>query len=371
LNNTTIGTTTDAEGKFSLNISLTGKIELIASYIGYEKQSLIIENYDGKISIALKPQNNTLNEVVVKASKGDTFEKWGAIFKKLLLGTDAHFTSYCKIKNPEVLVFYFDKQANELAVFAKSSLIVENTATSYRLKMDFDIFRYSFNTDILQVDYTTFFEEIKYPKNREETVKTSRHKAYYGSQMHFMRSVYNNDLTNNGYKIYTYRSVKNAEKERVSKIIQEKLNTKERFQTSVVYDLNKLFQPRDTAEYYKIVMKQNDIASADTILTTLKKYVKIKRELSVVNFASKDSLMVNYQIFLDEKRTDVNQDNLNKWKAQSPEKRYGGATTVMFFLEDGGINVQSSGFYAENKLFLYGNMFDRRVSQLLPWDYEP
>ncbi len=371
LNNTTIGTTTDGNGKFSLGVSLGGKIELVASYIGYEKKILILEDYsETNLTVALKPQNNLLNEVVVKAKKGDDFDKWGSLFNRMLLA-NVHSVGTCTIKNPNALVFYFDKEQNQLRVFAKETLIIENNNLGYILKLDLEEFGYNFNTDMLSVVYSTFFEEMKSPKIGKEEVLKQRKIAYYGSQMHFMRSVYGNALTKNGFKIYKYSSVKNTEKERVTKLVQQRINRDSKLQTSVTYDLNKLFQPRDTAEYYKMIMAQDDIVHADTILNSMRKYTQLNRAQDVMFFNTSDTLMVNYVHFLDRFNKIVDPQQLANWKSQNVDKRYKGGNTIIYFFNQGGINVQPSGYYPELVLAYQGDMFTRRVAQLLPWDYDP
>jgi len=60
----TLGTSTNTEGKFSLNVP--GDAILVISYIGYERQEVGV---DGKtnLTISLKPTSNNLNAVVVTA----------------------------------------------------------------------------------------------------------------------------------------------------------------------------------------------------------------------------------------------------------------------------------------------------------------
>lgn len=60
---TQIGTTTDAEGKFSLNVP-TGANTLVVSFVGMETQEVVIGNRQ-TFSVNLKPTNSVLNEVVV------------------------------------------------------------------------------------------------------------------------------------------------------------------------------------------------------------------------------------------------------------------------------------------------------------------
>lgn len=374
VNNSTLGTTTDQDGKFAFSVPFSGKIELVFSYIGYEKSTMILESQQvNEITVALKPQSNTLNEVVIKATKNKSghYDKWGPLFNKLLMGNNLHFVSGCTIKNPEVLVFYFDEAGNQLSVYTKSPLIIENRLTSYRVKLEFDNFRYDFNSYVLECNYSAFFEEMSYPKAKEATVMMWRHSAYYGSQMHFMRALYANDLTRNGYTVYVYKSVQNKEKERVAKIIQQKLTENSVTQSSVVYDIGKLFKIRDTANYYKMIMKQEDVLSADTARTNMRRYAWFDRRTATTIFKSQDSLMVNYQMFLDRHNKLVTPENLEKWKGRESNTRMKGLNTILYFVGNDGVNVQRTGYYPETGLYLYNDMFDRRISQLLPWDYEP
>lgn len=374
VNNSTLGTTTDQNGKFAFSVPFNGKIELVFSYVTYQKNTIILESQQvNELNVALKPQNNTLNEVVIKATKNKSgnFDKWGPLFTRLLLGTSRGFVSGCRIKNPEALVFYFDEAANQLSVYTKSPLIIENQLTAYRVKLEFDNFKYDFSTYVLECNYSAFFEEMSYPKGKEATVMMWRHTAYYGSQMHFMRALYANDLTRNGYTVYVYKSVQNKEKERVAKIIQQKLTENSVTQSSVIYDIGKLFKVRDTANYYKMIMKQDDVLSADTARTNIKKYSWFDRRSGTASFKATDSLMVDYQMFSDRHNKLVTPENLEKWKAKDAKEKAKGLTTIMYFVGNEGVNVQRTGYYPETGLYLYNDMFDRRISQLLPWDYDP
>ncbi|TKC10671.1 carboxypeptidase-like regulatory domain-containing protein [Pedobacter polaris] len=373
INSTTIGTITDNEGEFTLTIPFNGKVELVVSHLIYQKKMILIDaNSKETLLIALKPQNNTLNEVVIKSSrnKDDNYNKWGYLFTKILMGTDSHFAHSCKIKNPETLVFYFDKETNELSVFAKEPLVIENSVMAYKVKLDMENFKYAFNTDVLQVNYSTFFEELPIAKGKERNVKAWRYSAYYGSQMHFMRSVYQNNLTREGFTLYAYRTIKNKEKERVSKIIQLKIGQTFAANNNPNYELKTLFKDRDTAGYYQLIMKQNDIVALDTTKVSLRKLAVLDREMSTVKFNFKDTLMINYKPNSQSKQN-ITGKEVVEVKNSHGTKKNDGLNTYMYFIEDGGINIQNNGYYSELRLFIYGNMSERRISQLLPWDYEP
>lgn len=373
INSSTIGTVTDSEGKFSLAVPFSGKVELVASHLAYQKKIVLVEiGSKESLLIGLALQNNTLNEVVIKSSrnKEDNYNKWGDLFTKIIMGTDSHFANGCKITNPETLVFYFDKETNELSVFAKSSLIIENNTMAYKIKLDLENFKYAFNTDVLQVNYSTFFEDLPIAKNRESAISSMRESAYYGSQMHFMRSVYGNNLTREGFVLYAYRTIKNTEKERISKIVQLRIGQRFAEKNSPNYEIRSLFSNKDTIGYYQTVMKQNDIIALDTTKVSLRKLAVLNREMSTVKFNFKDTLMINYKPNLPLRQKATGKEVAEIKKSHGSQKSKG-LNTYMYFIEEGGINIQPNGYYPELRLFIYGNMSERRISQLLPWDYEP
>jgi TonB-linked SusC/RagA family outer membrane protein len=66
----TVGAITDVSGNFSLNIpdKYNGKsVTIVVAYIGYIKYETTITDFSAALSIKLKEDNNTLNEVVVTA----------------------------------------------------------------------------------------------------------------------------------------------------------------------------------------------------------------------------------------------------------------------------------------------------------------
>lgn len=88
LNNTTIGTTTDSNGEFILQVN-KGNYDLIVSFIGYTTSKIKINtNLEvGFLRFELKPESNILNEVVLKKTRYDEDWKYNlSRFKSLFLG---------------------------------------------------------------------------------------------------------------------------------------------------------------------------------------------------------------------------------------------------------------------------------------------
>ncbi|RZL31324.1 MAG: carboxypeptidase-like regulatory domain-containing protein [Pedobacter sp.] len=365
INNSTVGTITDVDGKFELIVPFTGKMELVASHVIYKKKNILIEsgNYE-QLLIALEAQDNTLKEVIIKAkrNKDDNFKKWGDLFTKIIMGNNPRFANNCKITNVKELVFYFDKDINELSVYAKSPLIIENELLNYSIKIDLENFNYNFGNDVLRLNYSTFFEDLSNKENLLR-VKALRDEAYFGSQMHFMRSIYNNSLTMDGFSIYHYRSIKNAEKERVNKVVQNKIGDRFAVKNNPNFDLKALFPTMDTVNYYKMVLKQDDVLALDTSRTQSRRLAILNRQLGTVKFEFSDTLMVKYQPALDQRSPKI--------KATDHRPSQAVQYSFMYPIEKGGINLERNGYYPELILFIYGNMSERRISQLLPWDYDP
>ena len=66
LKETQRGTTTVADGTFSLDIADQGPSVLVFSFVGYQRQEVTVGNQTN-LSVSLVPESSTLSEVVVTA----------------------------------------------------------------------------------------------------------------------------------------------------------------------------------------------------------------------------------------------------------------------------------------------------------------
>ena len=203
--NTTMGTATDAEGNFTLTLP-TGGYDLIITFTGFETISRRISTVDGEdknIVIAIKRKENSMEDVVIKASNEvkDGWEKYGSFFIENFLGKTDN-SKLCTITNKEVLKFYFYKKRNRLKVLATAPIEIENMALGYKLKYALDSFTHEYGTEAGIYTGYPFFEE-KQPADDAQKVmwQANRLTAYKGSMLHFMRSVYNRSLKEEGFEI--------------------------------------------------------------------------------------------------------------------------------------------------------------------------
>ncbi|MCW3089035.1 MAG: hypothetical protein JWP81_104 [Ferruginibacter sp.] len=203
--NTTNGTATDVNGNFTLRL-LSGGYNVVVTFTGYETVSRRISTSDAtdqNIVIELKQKEMAMEDVVVKASNEvkDGWEKYGDFFIENFLGKTAN-SKACTITNKEVLKFYFYKKRNRLKVLATSPIEMENRALGYKLKYTLDSFTHEYGTQSgIYTGYPLFEEMQSGDESQKAAWQANRLKAYKGSMLHFMRSVYNKKLKEEGFEI--------------------------------------------------------------------------------------------------------------------------------------------------------------------------
>ncbi len=141
INNTSIGTTTDQNGDFSLRIPARfAKIDLVISFVGYEtlkKTILQLEKKHQNLVFTLQT-GIELKEVKVVAKHDNEWRKKWKVFNRGLLG-ESEFFKDCKILNPEVIVLTYDKKKNVVAT-AREPLIIQNDAFGLKIRFQMDKF---------------------------------------------------------------------------------------------------------------------------------------------------------------------------------------------------------------------------------------
>lgn len=203
--NTTIGTATDQQGNFTLRL-LNGGYDLIITFTGYQtvtRRITTADALDKNIVIEVKQQEKALEDVVIRSSNEvkDGLEKYGDFFVENFIGKTAN-SKQCSIKNKEVLKFYYYKKKNRLKVLATAPLEIENVALGYKIKYTLDSFTHEYSSQLSTYSGYPLFEDIQPVDEAQKTGwYTNRLKAYNGSMLHFMRSVHNKSLKEEGFEI--------------------------------------------------------------------------------------------------------------------------------------------------------------------------
>lgn len=189
LDHTTRATVSSDSGKFVLNGIPAGNYKLVISYVGYNSASVAInEQSPHGFTVELPPAEKILDEVIIKINP--KWDEYFSLFKMFFLGNGG---LQCTIRNPKTLHFEYSDTSYVLTAEAGRPLIIENHALGYRMHYDLGSFIHYAGRTRYSGDVR--FEELV-PQNSKEQKKwkANREKAYYGSSIHFMRSLVNKSL---------------------------------------------------------------------------------------------------------------------------------------------------------------------------------
>jgi hypothetical protein len=204
---TLFGTTTDIDGKFSLNITAQINAPLVVSYVGYDKIYLKDINFNRRYKFILEESTQSLREVVVFSNKFSR-DQMMKVFKKQFLGLTKG-GKQCVIENEEEIYFSYDKEKFVLNAYADKPIIINNPYLGYKVYFDlisFDakFYKYSIqNAAIFSSIYvgTSRFEEI----DNSKKIKKNREKTYHGSFLEFFRNFAKMDWGSNKFLLFYNR----------------------------------------------------------------------------------------------------------------------------------------------------------------------
>lgn len=365
LANTSVGTATNENGEFTIVNFPAGRYDLVVSFVGFEPYSMSIQSnkLPSHLDIAIKPKANELQEVILEPYLKDGWQQWGKFFLENFIGT-APGSADCKLINPEVLRFYFNKKANTLRVSADDRLVVENNYLGYHLKYDLTGFEVNFSTHMYVFNGYPQFEEMETKRTGlQKRWRNHRENEYYGSMMHFMRALYRNKIEQEGFEMYRLVKIPEEEKKRVKKIYLDRSRITNADGTLTIGN-GYAGLPPDTAEYYRKVMQHPEQLNkrGKNALTGDSVAFAIDSTIAGLNFA--DWLDVRYK-----KKTMP--PEYFAFHNQSPVKAPLMSELTRSSAED--IRIWSNGaYYNGTTLISLGYWaWSEKVAALLPLDYWP
>jgi len=206
VNTTTIGTVTNAQGEFKLQLP-AGKYEIIVSFTGYEPIIFPVDLGKPQPSYLFKLSSKSLalSEVTVTAIRDASWYTNLNVFKEQFLGKSI-FGSQCKLLNPEVLIITFDPKTVVLQVKARDFLQIENPALGYKIKYLLQNFEYDGKTGYISYLGYPNYELMRGGSAKQNHWNKNRLQAYRGSSMHFVRTLREQNLEAEGFNIrHLYR----------------------------------------------------------------------------------------------------------------------------------------------------------------------
>ncbi len=251
--NTSKGTITNEQGEFALDNIADGKYDLVVSFIGYETnvQTVQPSKVTAPLTIELKVKVDELKEVVVGGYVKEDWKRWGKFFLDNFIGQSS-YAADCTIKNPETIQFRSYKKHHLIKAFSDETLVIENKALGYTIHYRLELFQYDFTTRILFYQGYPLFEEMETKRSRkQEHWAAKRETVYYGSELHFMRSLFRNKLAEDGFELRKLIKQPNLEKQRVKAVYAKSL-----FKKKAATNGSDLFQ--DSSAYYNNILQQPD-----------------------------------------------------------------------------------------------------------------
>lgn len=202
------GTITDANGQFVIENVPPGSYKVVASIIGYESDSIILEvladQEPGNIAIRLKPIVYELEGVVVEESEPVEWRKQLVLFEELFLGTSAN-AKESRIINDYVLSFRQTDEAFE--AFASEPLEIENKGLGYHLTFVLNEFRHDLEKGLKYTMGTWYFEELEpESKKQERHWGEQRELVFKGSLQHLLWSMIHLRTEDEGFQLLRDRS---------------------------------------------------------------------------------------------------------------------------------------------------------------------
>lgn len=219
LANTTRGNSTSESGAFRIANLSPGHCRLIVSYVGYETQVVEVSTANAlSYRVLLKPALKELDEVVFRATRlsRNQWVEYFNLFKERFIGMSDNYR-FCSFEDPRVIDFY--KEHDILVAQSDTILVINNSGLGYKIRFFLEKFEY--NTMLIRTHYEgQFVFEPMTPKDNEEAVRwaKARLKAYYGSEMHFFRSLYNRELNNQGFYFALIEEKKTGNNEEIQRV---------------------------------------------------------------------------------------------------------------------------------------------------------
>jgi TonB-dependent Receptor Plug Domain/CarboxypepD_reg-like domain len=229
VNNTSIGSQANENGKFTLIIPDGINKQVILSSIGFE--TLVQRVESTTLEIFLKPADNQLADLSVSVKKDKKWQKNYAIFEKVFLG-ETPAAEKCKVLNPWVI----DLKKNEQVYSASANLPIEieNKYLGYSLKWDLKKF-ISSPTSFSINGNSQFVPMIANSEKEKKIWEENRQSTFEGSLIHFLKCLYQKKTYEKGFRVYVENEIFKGQN-RTNKFEAE-LNVKKRI---VEINLDKL-----------------------------------------------------------------------------------------------------------------------------------
>lgn len=198
--NTTLGTTSDTDGFFTLKNVPIGTHELVFSSIGYQtthSKVTVAMAQTITLTIQLTEAQQQLSGVEVKSTRDKEWLKKMRLFEKNFFGEK--FASRCKLVNPWVIDFVDLGNSNAFIAKASAPLEIVNNYLGYSVL--FHLKNFQVTGQGYTIDGNAYFKELT-EVSKIDTWAANRSLVYAGSATHLFKSILDNRATSEGFRLY-------------------------------------------------------------------------------------------------------------------------------------------------------------------------
>ncbi len=202
LANTKNATATDGSGKFELSKISSASYDLVVNMLGFEpvRQSIKIQDKSVNVAIKLKVNSIQLKSVTINSAIDKNRARYMRIFINNFIGENVS-AGECRLLNPEVISFHYEKNRDILTASADEPIQVENDMLGYKIKYLLKRFQYYDAYDVAGYDGDPYFEELEGTEAQQKQWENNRKLAYLGSCRHFFRAAMNNRTREEGFSV--------------------------------------------------------------------------------------------------------------------------------------------------------------------------
>lgn len=341
INRTSIGATTNERGEFALRIPF-GRHALIGIAPGFETYGQFIDPDEVSDSLVIYLKKETTKKNLEEYEKNG-WDKWGDYFLSNFLGTPTN--GQYRIKNTKSLKFQVAAETGDLFATSEEPLVIENKMLGYIILYKLESFHSNFKTLVVSYNGYSFFQQMNGNTSQQQDWERKRSEAYFGSLMHFMRSIYRNQIEEEGFDVRPLKKVLNlpvkTNSESSNNLYQAKIADSSQTSEDDIHD--QILNPDNYKDVIGASIRGDSIAYAIDSTTA---------GLYFNNF-----LLVNYRGHTSADEQDNETDMMSQ----------------LVLVNKRPLEIEADGsFYDFRDLMVFGYwMWSQNVAYLLPFDYYP
>lgn len=343
INNTQKYAITDSLGNFTLLNVSEKYFDIVVYKYGFEKLIFRYGPDDIGHTIKFELEKIKVDPSLIQSDSLINFnlKRWSVVFMSDFIGDVRNSGS--EVLNPEVLRFYLDSVHHKLTIRATDQIHIINETLGYLVNICL--------TEFIQDEKTfSFDKQVFYKPLSSKSVelqakwRENRQGMYKGSLLHFMRSLYKNNLESEGFVL---KSVKRIDPSDVNAVKNFEVLT--HYQPSFINDTGKV------SPLFKVMVSRQALKPAELL--------KVDTDNNLVYFASKDPIQITY------KNGYLPYEYLHSigFEAYALQKQ----TSFLSTLDSNWILIQPNGRYLEtSSLYADGFWGWQNIFNRLPYDYQ-